>query len=106
MPMLDGHLAGRVLEQVTQRRDGHLGLAQLVLEPPQMLGDESVAALEVGCVEHGTDAVDRHVEVPKAADHLRGRDLVDGVAPVARVRVHLDWLQQTCLVVVGATSAE
>ncbi len=43
---------------------------------------------------------DRHFQIPQAADHLSGRDLIRKVVAVAGVGIHLGRLQQAHLVVV------
>ena len=63
----------------------------------------AIRALRAGGVvggEHRLDLADRHLQVPQAADDLRGRYLLGGVVAVAGARVHRGRRQQPHLVVV------
>ena len=70
------------------------------LEPAEMRGDEGIAGRGVGRVKDRLDLADRHLQVPQAADYLRGRYLCGGVVAVARAGVHGGRFQQADLVVV------
>ena len=98
-PVLDRRRALRRLQQVAQRVDRGPGLRQLGFQPAEMRGDEGVAGRGVRRVEHRLDLADRHLQIPQAADDLRGRDLLGGVVAVARAGVHRGRLEQPDLVV-------
>ena len=99
-PVLDHRRVRRRLQQVAQRFDRGPGLRQLGLEPAEVRGDEGVAGRGVGSVEDRLDLADRHLQIPQAADHLRGRYLRGGVVAVARAGVHGGRFQQADLVIV------
>ena len=84
-------------QQVAQRLDRGPGLRQFGLEPSEMRGDEGVAGRGVGRVEDRLDLADRHLQIPQAANHLRGRYLRGAVVAVARAGVHCGRFQQADL---------
>jgi hypothetical protein len=96
----DGGDVARVGEQVPQRRDGALGPGQVLLQARQVRGYEPVAGPQVRSREDRADLLQGHVEVPEAADDLRGRDLIGRVAPVPGGRVDVRRLQEAEAVIV------
>ena len=77
----------RTLEQPPQGGHRLLGLDEALLQPGQVLGDQLVAGVDVGRLQHGADLLQRHVELPEPPDDLRRGDLLGAVTAVARVRV-------------------
>jgi hypothetical protein len=53
-------IPAEALEQPAQGHHGLLGLHEALLEPGQVFGDQCVAGIDVGCLQHGTDLVQRH----------------------------------------------
>ncbi len=97
---MDGGVWGP-FELVAEGSDGVLGTAQVRFESGQVGGDDLVAGLKVGGVEHRADVLEGHLEVAEPPYHLGSADLVGGVAPVARGRVDVDRLEQADLVVMA-----
>ena len=61
--------------------------------------NEGVAGLNVGCRKHRPDLVQGHVQVAKAPDDLRDRNLVRRVATIAGLRVDMRGFEQSSLMI-------
>ena len=58
-----GHVVG-VLQEVSQRLHGTVGLRQFDLEPVQVGGDEGIANGGLGRLQHLLHLGDRHFQIP------------------------------------------
>ena len=64
-----------MFEEVAQGGHGALGLGQGLLQAGEVGGDELGPSRRIGCLQHPSDVVERHVEIPEPSDHLSDRDL-------------------------------
>src|SRR4029077_15577815 len=69
------------VQQAPHGCDCLLGAGEARLKTGQMVGDDSVAGLDVGSLEHDLNVFERHVKVAESADDLRRYDLLWCVAP-------------------------
>ena len=99
--MLDREVGRGMLEQFAQGRDGVLGAAELLLKPAQVAGDQLAAGGEVRGAQDAADVFEWHVEITEPADDLRGGDLREVVATVARERIDFRGRKQARFVVVA-----
>ena len=88
------------LEKTPERGHRFLSAGQAAFEALEVGDDDLVASGQVGSSYDRSDLVQGHVQRPEAADHLSGRDLVSGVAPVAGGRVDVSGFEESDPVVV------